>query len=582
MGILSEKITQTVEYWTGLWKDRLLGWISDVMLSGVKHTFDGFEPEYLEYLKPTLEGLRDNPETPPELKSIINKMLGQASWVQIPMAVWMLISMFGGIAISQMVPSFKKIGYFASARAEDYRFDPAAMMIAWRRFPEWYEKFPDDLREQGFSEERIDALKDFTLFYPSPGDLVRWQAREVFEPEMVSRYGLDDELEAIDKEPFYKAGMTDEQIRNFWRAHWEHASWIQVVEMLRRGQLTEEEVWDWFRVFEIPPFWRDKLIAISRAVPTRVDVRRFWDMRTIDEARLREIYTWQGYHGKDLDDYVLWTKVYCAFPDLIARWSKGWIKLDQVKSELVALGMPAARVEEMIETKVKAEEPGRVAGEKDLTKSDIIKGVKTGVITWDEGVEFLMELDWDEEEADYILEVNVGAPEDVEEMVKTRDLTKADILNAMKKEVITIPQARDMLVDQDWTPQQADILILVKLGVSSFEDLPTVLVGTSPRDYAGFKALTQRYRRAIGMEGKPVPEELKKAADELVMTSKEVETLKASLKEAEAKLIEEEVLPEAATKERDELRVALHRAEAELARVQTDYDAILARYKHGG
>ncbi|GAH98328.1 unnamed protein product, partial [marine sediment metagenome] len=108
-------------------------------------------------------------------------------------------------------------------------------------------------------------------------------------------------------------------------------------------------------------------------IPTRVDVRRFWDMRTIDEARLRDIYQAMGYWEEDLEDYVLWTKVYVAFPDLMARWSKGWITLDEVRTELTALGMDPERLEEFIQMKVKAGQPERTATERDITKTDIIK-----------------------------------------------------------------------------------------------------------------------------------------------------------------------------------------------------------------
>ncbi|GAG49176.1 unnamed protein product, partial [marine sediment metagenome] len=195
--------------------------------------------------------------------------------------------------------------------------------------------------DMGLDELDIETLLKVTKFYPAPADLIRWQAREVFEPEMIKRYGLDSEFGAIEKEPFYKAGMTDDQITNYWRAHWEHASWMQVVEMLHRGLMTEEQVYDWFRVVEIPPFWRDLLIQSAYTWPTRVDVRRWWDMRTIDETELRRLYSGMGYRGLNLDNYVLWTKVYVAFPDLMARWTKGWITIDDVRRELTGLGMPA-------------------------------------------------------------------------------------------------------------------------------------------------------------------------------------------------------------------------------------------------
>ncbi|GAI60030.1 unnamed protein product, partial [marine sediment metagenome] len=77
-------------------------------------------------------------------------------------------------------------------------------------------------------------------------------------------------------------------------------------------------------------------------------------------------------------------------------------------------------------------------------------------------------------------------------------------------------------------------------------------------------------------------EELKKAGAEVVRLTKEVETLGRSLAEEAAKLVEEEVLPPEATKKRDELRVALRRAESALALAKSDYDSRLAAWRHGG
>ncbi|MBA7579235.1 hypothetical protein ES708_21104 [subsurface metagenome] len=87
----------------------------------------------------------------------------------------------------------------------------------------------------------------------------------------------------------------------------------------------------------------------------------------------------------------------------MARWSKGWITLDEVKSELTGLGMPADRLEELIQTKIKPAESERVTGERNLTKTDIYKGVKQGRIDRTEGIELLMDLGFDEDEADYLL-----------------------------------------------------------------------------------------------------------------------------------------------------------------------------------
>lgn len=104
----------------------------------------------------------------------------------------------------------------------------------------------------------------------------------------------------------------------------------------------------------------------------------------------------------------------------------------------------------------------------------------------------------------------------------------------------------------------------------------------SPETMVEYKELTQRWRRASGREGKLPPEELKKAAAELARLTKEVEALQKSIEEEERGLLDTEILPEEATAKRDELRLALHRAEAELERVRVDYNSKLAEWRHGG
>jgi len=188
----------------------------------------------------------------------------------------------------------------------------------------------------------------------------------------------------------------------------------------------EMALFDWYRLVEIPPFWRDRLTAMSWNVPTRVDVRRWWDMRTINEAELYNVYHRQGYHGKDLDNYVLWTKVYVAWPDLIARFKNGWITEDDVRNELTTLGMPAERVEEMMQTKVKPEKPAQVETERQATATEIMKGVKKEFISETEGVEMLGDLGYDEETATFKLEVYgaiaAGSPETYSEFKQLTQL----------------------------------------------------------------------------------------------------------------------------------------------------------------
>jgi len=185
----------------------------------------------------------------------------------------------------------------------------------------WRNDKPDSevaeiLVAHGWEAQEAKRMVEVAHFYPSPADLVNWQAKEVFEPEMIKHYGLDAELGELDLSMFKRAGMTEEQARNYWIAHWEHPSWNQLQEMLFRiPDVTEEEVRRWFKLMEVPPFWRQHMIDTAYHPYTRVDVRRMHKIGVFGtgedaDAKLRTAYTDLGFHGEQADNMVLFTKKY--------------------------------------------------------------------------------------------------------------------------------------------------------------------------------------------------------------------------------------------------------------------------------
>ncbi len=629
------------------WADRLRNWMAGWLAWGIELLMDVVGRGLGKRLDVIFDALAAEQGWPDDQRERIKEIWkGEGEWQSV-LGATAGGAAAGGLISSTIGPWLMLLQYTVQKIAKQYRLDPMAVITAWRRDKPTYEKYFDDLRDQGMDEDRIEALKFVTQYMPSASDIVHWYAREVYEPDMIDRYGLDSELPAYEETDFPKIGVDSKQAAHHWYAHWEHASYMQIREMLRRGILSldktmpapptteagwaardtegEEAAFDWYRLVEIPPFWRARLTEMMYEVPTRVDVRRFWDMRTIDEERLRSIYHAQGYHGKDLDDYVLWTKVYVAFPDLMARWSKGWISLDAVKTELTGLGMPAARVDEMIETKIKAAEPERVEGERNLTKTDIYKGVKQGRITRGEAIELLVDMGFDEDEADYLLAINIP-PDEEDVVVAQRALTKADILKGLKTEVLTREEAGDRLLGLRYSPtdaefllkifdaqvkppiepagreaSKADIIAAVKMGLITPEDAYLMLqdIGFTPEasefilavkaevspfspiNFAEFKDLTQKYRLAAGMEAKPMPEEIKKAADEVVKLTSEVEALNRSIEEEQRGLVKQEVLPEETTKRLKTLQVKRNRAESTLSKAKSEYDRQIAEWRHG-
>lgn len=630
------------------WKDRLRGWMASWLLKGIEDTFEDLEGKPREGLFAILDELIASPDTPSTIKPVLEKIRGHQSPAWFVTILIMLGAIIGSTVLAQFAPSLSALRYAAQRFAKMYRLDPATITRIWLRDKEGYEELWADLMDQGWDEERIAVAKELAKIIPPLADMVRFADFSAFDPEVIERWREFYDAPGFITEPFKLLGIFNEPPRDwankYWFSHYVQPGRYELGEMFRRTEswrigatpedaaklaelgVTEDDLTLAYRTMAYSEFWQKRLIELAKAIPTRVDVRRWWDMRTIDETELRSLYQRQGYFGKDLDNYVLWTKVYVAFPDLIARWTKGWITEAEVKSELTALGMPAARVDEMIETKKKA-----VAGEqaeegKALTKSEIYKGVRMSKITREEGLELLGDMNYDEETADLLLATNVPVDEE-DVVVKERELTKADIIKGLKTEVLTEPQAHDRLVELRYTPDDADFLIkiflatitppvdprakeaskadivlAVKKGLITPEDAYLMLQDIdftpeasefilmvkaevspfSPVNFAEFKDLTQKYRKAAGMAAKPVPEELKKAAEEVVKLTAEVKSLKEAVEAEERGLVKEEVLPEAATAKLEELRVALHRAEANLFAAKTNYDSLVAQWRYGG
>lgn len=268
------------------------------------------------------------------------------------------------------------------------------------------------LEQLGISTTDAEAIKRLFWIVPPVADMVRFADFSAFDPEVIEKWREFYDAPGWVADPMSKIGISnvppDEWANRYWFSHWIQPGRYELGELHRRGIIDDDAAKLAYRTMGYSAYWQENLLELVKQPWTRVDVRRMWDMRTIDEEGLRKAYHWLGYYDEWLDGMVLWTKVYVGFPDLMARFTKGWITLDEVKSELIALGMPEERAQEMIETKVKPQSEERVTGERDLTKAEIYAGVKKEVISWEQGIGLLMGLGYEEWEAQYILAVRVG------------------------------------------------------------------------------------------------------------------------------------------------------------------------------
>lgn len=266
------------------------------------------------------------------------------------------------------------------------------------------------LQQHGISLD--DALQLFEIFFyiPPASDMVNWAAKEVFEPDAVEKYGLDNEFELLDLSLFAQAGVSPEQAKNYWRAHWQHPGLNTVQELLHRTDFTEADMWEWFRLVEIPPFWRDKLIEIAYSPFTRVDIRRMYREGILTEAEVFEANTQIGYdkwHAQKLTDWIV--KYYS--PD----------------------------------------DTGEDKEARDMTKTEILAGYEDKVINREVAKAGLVGIDYSPEHADFLLILR-----DVKVIRRETKERLTFIGNAYKAGTFTASDVTNELAKLDLTGEQVD------------------------------------------------------------------------------------------------------------------------------
>jgi len=249
------------------------------------------------------------------------------------------------------------------------------------------------LSELGYTPERIAELKEGWKVIPGIQDLVMMQAKEAFEPDLISKYGLGAEEPTDIYEWTRKQGMDDEWTQKYWSSHWQHASYGQVMEMLHRGYITEDDVYDWYRLVEIPPYWRNLLTKIAYSPYTRVDVRRMHEAGVIGDDELIQAMKDIGYDQEHAEKMAEFYKRYNA------------------------------------------------GSAKELSRTDIEKAYEDGDLTYTQAVGALASIGYDEAIADFYI-TRIELEKQRAARLERIDLTKEKLLSNL----IDVGKARNLLV----------------------------------------------------------------------------------------------------------------------------------------
>lgn len=266
----------------------------------------------------------------------------------------------------------------------------------WRREELEEGVLDEHLAKLRFTDTGIAQLKKVTEFFPQPVDLVRFAVREVYTPETVERFGMLQDLPEKFITESAKAGLPAEQASNFWGAHWLLPSSGQGFEMFQRDVIAEDDLGMLLKALDIMPFWRDKLTSIAYRTLTRVDIRRMHAMGNLDDTQTYDAYRHYGNSPEDAERMLEFTKAYNA------------------------------------------------EGSKGLTRANVVKGFKAGLITESDLRSYLQAFGYGEEVVDFWVDMAV-----YEKTLSEIQVSKAELDAQYQRGMITEAEYRQRLNAMD-------------------------------------------------------------------------------------------------------------------------------------
>lgn len=272
------------------------------------------------------------------------------------------------------------------------------LQLIYNRFPNAADYIDNVLIEYGFKPADITYLELTFAKYPGLQDLITMAVREAFSPEIIDKFQLGADFPEGFAEEAKKQGLDPEWARRYWYAHWNLPSINQGFEMLHRGLIDRDELDVLLRTQDVMPYWRERLVQIAFRPLTRVDVRRMHALGTLDRDQVKKAYKDIGYNEENAELMTQFTEQYNQVSD------------------------------------------------RELTKTEILQLYKKGTLEYDDSLEFLVELGYDQDTAAWLLEEQAAAVTE-----DNRNLSLTQVKKMYFAGVITRGEATGRLAELNYT-----------------------------------------------------------------------------------------------------------------------------------
>jgi len=317
--------------------------------------------------------------------------------------------------------------------------------------------FYSEMEKLGWSRDQADKLEKIAQYYPSPADIVRFAVREVYSPEIVRKYGLDQDMPSEYLEMAKKAGLSEEFAKQYWMAHWELPSITDGFEMFWRGIITREELETLLRTRDVMPYWRDKLIKLSYRPFTRVDARRMAQAGILSYSELVRSFMDIGYDREKAEKMATWTLMsqgeeerQLTKSQILELYRIGEFSRDEALKMLENIGYARPTAEYILKIQDHEREWDQIK-----MKLDALEDLYAyGIISRDQYFDELNKLNLASKTIDYIM-----LKADIRRMRNISLPTRADLIRWLKKGYIDEAQFYELMSKLGYPKQFIDIYL---------------------------------------------------------------------------------------------------------------------------
>ncbi len=330
----------------------------------------------------------------------------------------------------------------------------------------------DTLRESALKDRYIADIMELRYQLLGASDYIRFAVRDVYDAAARQKLTLDQDFPPGLAPKLVALGYSDTDAKDAWAAHWELPSPTQVYEMLHRGKLPEGvTVEDYLKSADYAPIWRQSLVDISYNPITRTDAKRMYKLRGDFDALVANFRN-NGYNEQDSKDLAEFTKEDVSLETrqekellvgpvknkALAMYQSRRISAAELRSTLLQLKYPEEIVSRFIADIDFVRESDRRDDVAAAVKGSYIKALrskddtvailkKTGYT--DEGIAEVME-SWD---------ILREATELQPHQEVTRDLTKAEILQAFSDDIYDEDQTRGAIAALGYDEAETNAIV---------------------------------------------------------------------------------------------------------------------------